>query len=132
MTDTYVIRGRKQAWDKFSQYIYDVYADTAEGFADFFKDHLGDVSPASTVEVADLKATLRLRMDGSWETIATTGETEDGTDPAQAQGLLGNREAVTSLLERFTGDSSIGQKLDAIYGPQHKKDSAKGHGRSKR
>ena len=57
MTDTYVIRGRKQAWDKFSQYIYDVYADTAEGFADFFKDHLGDVSPASTVEVADLKAT---------------------------------------------------------------------------
>ena len=51
---------------------------------------------------------------------------------AQAQGLLGNREAVTSLLERFTGDREIGQKLDAIYGPQHKKDSAKGHGRSKR
>ena len=52
---------------------------------------------------------------------------------AQAQGLLGNREAVTSLLERFTGDSSIGQKLDAIYGPQQKKNSAgRRHGRSKR
>ena len=103
MTDTYVIRGRKQAWDQFSQYIYDVYADTAEGFADFFKDHLGDVSPASTVEVADLKATLRLRMDGSWETIATTGETEDGTDSAQAA----EDAAVASFLDELVSDEEM-------------------------
>lgn len=32
--------------------------------------------------------------------------------------LLGNRAAVEALLIRFTGDKSIGKKLDAIYGEE--------------
>ena len=97
MTDTYVVRARKQAWDKFSQYIYDVYADSTEGFANFCMDHANDISPASTVGIADLGVTLRLRMDGNWDTIA--GELPEGTDPVQ--------EITEKLLDDLISDEEL-------------------------
>ena len=94
MTDTYVIRGRKQAWDKFSQYIYDVYADSEAGFLDFCADHAADASPASTVEIDDLGLTLRLRMDGNW-----SSKNADGTDAGEA--------LMTSWLDEMVSDEEI-------------------------
>ena len=94
MTDTYVIRGRKQAWDKFSQYIYDVYADTETGFMDFCTDHADDMSPASTVEIDDLGVTLHLRMDGNW-----SGKNAEGTNVGE--------ELMTSWLDEMVSDEEL-------------------------
>lgn len=54
----------------------------------------------------------------------TTGQLADAMEKAmpadmaaQARELLGDKQALASLLYQFTGDKDIGKKLDAIYDP---------------
>ena len=108
-TETYVIRRREPALDNHKQFIYDVYADTSQGLVDFCKNHSGDMSPASTVEIDDTKCIMRLRIDGTWTIYQTTGETEDGTDPAQAA----EDAAVASFLDDLVSDAEMEDYLES-------------------
>ena len=78
-----------------------------------------------------------LLQGGRCETAADLAASVEKVLPksmaTQAQGLIADRAAVTSLLQAFTGDPHIGDKLDAIYGPSgNKKSAGCRRGRSKR
>lgn len=66
------------------RWVYRVFADNLAGF-DAFVAEAKNVSPGSTVDIADLKTIFRLRNDGDWEPLKIYGATaDDGTTAEEA------------------------------------------------
>ena len=57
--------------------LYEVFADTVVGFADFIDLHGTTAVPGSTVDIADVKGVFRLRHDGDWEDYQNYADSEE-------------------------------------------------------